>query len=230
VNEKDLKHIIETLQTDINLNRAQPSALTELAQHAQRLHVDKGQYIFNTGDDVRHFYLVESGRGILSREAPSGKVFTFLVAVRGMPLNAITCFRSRIRFFSARVAKRTTVLAIPCAVFKPWVLSKPDVAAGILNTMGDLIDGAYTRILDLIDESAEKRILNVLSMLSSRIGLDLPLTNNEVAEMVGTSRETAARIISRLQDAGLISKSRGFTTILDKRRLDGSFNSPYFVL
>jgi CRP-like cAMP-binding protein len=96
--------------------------------------------------------------------------------------------------------------------------------------MGDLIDGAYTRILDLIDESAEKRILNVLSMLSSRIGLDLPLTNNEVAEMVGTSRETAARIISRLQDAGLISKSRGFTTILDKRRLDGSFNSPYFVL
>ena len=147
-----------------------------------------------------------------------------------MPLNAVTCFRSRVRYFSARVAEDAAVLALPCPLFREWVLRNPEVAAGILNTMGDLIDGAYTRILDLIDESAEKRILNALSMLSSRIGNDLPLTNGDVAEMVGTSRETAARVISRLQDAGLVAKSRGVIKILDKDGLDSSSTSPFFML
>ena len=228
--EEDIQHMIEALQTDVNLNRAAPSEIAELAKKARRLYFDRGEYIFKTGEDSSDYLLVESGRVILSKEAPSGKAFTYLIAMRGMPLNAITCFRSRLRFFSAKVAEKSVIISIPCPDFKQWVLNNPDVAAGILNSMGDRIDGAYTRILDLIDESAEKRILNVLSMLSTRIGLDLPFTNVDVSEMVGSSRETAARVISRLQEIGLISKSRGTLTILNKAELDELSSSPFFIL
>jgi len=96
--------------------------------------------------------------------------------------------------------------------------------------MGNLLDGAYTRILDLIDESAEQRILNALNMLSLRIGPDLPMTNSDIADMTGTSRETAARVISRLQEAGLIRKSRGHIEILNGPQLDGLSTSPFFIL
>ncbi|WP_291326515.1 Crp/Fnr family transcriptional regulator [Desulfovibrio sp. UCD-KL4C] len=228
--EEDIQHMIEALQADVNLNRAAPSEIAELAKKARRLYFDKGEYIFKTGEDSNDFLLVESGRVILSKEAPSGKAFTYLIAMRGMPLNAITCFRSRLRFFSAKVAEKAVIISIPCQDFKQWVLSNSEVAAGILNAMGDRIDGAYTRILDLIDESAEKRILNVLSMLSTRIGLDLPLTNVDVSEMVGSSRETAARVISRLQEIGLVAKSRGTITILNKAELDELSSSPFFIL
>ncbi|WP_027721594.1 Crp/Fnr family transcriptional regulator [Maridesulfovibrio zosterae] len=228
--EENIQQIIETLQADINLNLATPAALEELARKTQRIHFDKGEYIFRTGDELNSFFLVENGLVILSKEAPSGKSFTYLVAVRGVPLNAIACFGSQLRFFSARVVKPADIITMPSSEFKKWVLKNPNVAAGILNSMSDLIEGAYTRILDLIDESAEKRILNALSMLSSRIGLDLPLTNGDVAEMVGTSRETAARIVSRLQDSGLISKSRGIVRILDKSQLDQFSSSPFFIL
>ena len=101
---------------------------------------------------------------------------------------------------------------------------------GILSTMGEMLDGAYTRILGLIDESAETRVLNALSMLAARMGPELALTNSDVAELVGVSRETAARVVSRLQDAGLVVKSRGSITILDRDRLDGMATSPRFVL
>ncbi|BCS89243.1 Crp/Fnr family transcriptional regulator [Pseudodesulfovibrio sediminis] len=228
--DTDLSEIRATLQEDTNLNRATPSALTELARHVTRLDFDKGEYVFQIGDDASYYYLLESGRVVLSRESPTGKVFTFRIAVRGTPLNAFACFRTRVRIFSARVAEKASVIAIPCPVFKQWVLDNPAVASGIINTMGDLLDGAYTRILDLIDESVETRILNALSMLSSRIGLDLPLTNEDVAELVGTSRETAARVISRLQECGLIAKSRGTLQILDKTRLDDSSTSPFFIV
>ena len=122
------------------------------------------------------------------------------------------------------------VIAIPSIAFKQWVLENADVAVCILDTMGNLLDGAYTRILDLIDESAEQRILNALNMLSLRIGPDLPMTNNDIADMTGTSRETAARVISRLQEAGLIRKSRGHIEILNVLQLDGLSTSPIFIL
>ncbi len=230
MNDQDTRQIIEALQEDSNLNRATPEALAELAGNVNRLFFNKGEYVFKTGDDADRYLLVESGRVVLSRESPSGKVFTFRIAVRGTPLNAVTCFRARTRFFAARVAERSAILAIPCTIFRQWVLDNPDVAAGIISTMGDLLDGAYARISDLIDESAERRVLNVLSMLSSRIGTSLPLTNADVAELVGTSRETAARIVSRLDDLGLISKSRGVIRVLEKDRVDELSSSSFFIL
>lgn len=224
------RKIPETLKLDIALGCATQPALEDLAKNAQRQRFEKGEYIFNAGDESNNFYMVESGRVILSKEAISGKAFTFLIAVRGMPLNAVACFKPRLRFFSARAAKKTTVLAIPSKIFKQWVLNNPDVGSAILDLMGDMLDGAYTRILDLIDESVEQRVLNALNMLSSRFGPNLPMTNNDIADMTGTSRETAARVISGLQKGGLLSKSRGQIKILDISQLDGMATSPFFIL
>ncbi|MFC1578018.1 Crp/Fnr family transcriptional regulator [Thermodesulfobacteriota bacterium] len=228
--EKVFRDILETLKLEICLSRATDSSLMELSQTARRLKFLKGEYVFNDGDASGYFYLVESGRVILSKDAPSGKAFTFLIATRGLPLNAVACFKPRPRFFSARAVEETMVIAIPSPAFKQWVSENADVAACILDTMGNLLDGAYTRILDLIDESAEQRILNALHMLSLRIGPDLPMTNNDIADMTGTSRETAARVISRLQEAGLIRKSRGHIEILNGLQLDGLSTSPIFIL
>lgn len=224
------EEIIEIFKTDINLSKAELSALKSLAGKARRLLFNKGDYIFKSGEDSNYFYLVENGKVILSKEAASGRSFTYIVATGGMTLNGITCFKSSPRLFSARVVEDAAIISIPCSEFREWVRDNPDVAIGILGTMGDLLDGAYTRILDLIDESVETRIMNVLHMLSSRIGPALPLTNNDLAEMVGTSRETAARVISRLQSAEIISKSRGNITILDKERLDDISSCPFFII
>ena len=197
---------------------------------ARQIRFTKGDYIFKAGEESDYFYLVESGKVILSKEATTGKSFTYLIATSGMTLNGITCFKSAPRLFTARVVEDASIISIPCAAFREWVQCNPVVAIGIMGTMSDLLDGAYTRIMDLIDESVETRILNVLCMLSTRIGLTLPLTNSDLAEMVGTSRETAARIISRLQSAEIISKSRGNITILDKERLDETSSCPFFII
>ncbi len=227
---KHFQRIVETLKLDVNLNRSTGEALAELAQSAHLLEFGKGEYIFTVGDASDYVHLMESGRVILSRQTHSGKAFTFLIAVRGMSLNAVTCFMAKPKVFSARVAERATVVAIPSSVFRQWVLDHPKVTAGILGTMADLLEGSYTRILDLIDQSAENRILNALNMLSGKIGPTLPLTNRDVAEMTGVSRETAARVISHLHKVNLISKSRGTIKILDEAQLQDLSTSPFFML
>lgn len=218
------------MKLDINLCLATESSLSKLTQIARRRQYDKGEFVFHFGDLSEYFYIVEKGRIILSKDTPSGKSFTFLVATRGITLNAVACFKPQPRFFSARAAEKTSVIAIPSLAFKNWVLDNPEVTAGILSTMGDLLDGAFTRILDLIDESVEQRILNSLNMLSSRIGPNLPMTNNDIADMIGTSRETASRVISRLQEAGLLTKSRGYLKILNMPKLDKLSTSPFYIV
>ncbi|XPV75154.1 MAG: Crp/Fnr family transcriptional regulator [Desulfovibrio sp.] len=225
-----LQHIVHALQADKNLNLAPPSSLSGLARKATRLHFKKGDYIFKSEEQSTRFYLVENGQVIMSKESLSGKSFTYLMATRGFTLNAITCFKLGTYMFSARAIDEVSIISIPSADFRNWVLCNPEVCNGILSTMGDLLNGAYTRIIDLVDESAEKRISNVLCMLSTRIGLKLSLTNSDIAEMAGTSRETAARTISRLQESGTISKSRGSIHILDKEQLDQITSSPFFII
>ena len=225
-----IRRIADALRKDANLRPAPDARLAELARRADRRRFARGEYVFRTGDDPRHYFLVESGRVVLSRESPSGRAFTYRLAGPGTPVNTVACFRTRPHLFSARAEEDTVAVALPAPVFRDWVLSTPEVAGGIIATMSDLLDDAYTRILDLIDGSVEERIRNALSMLSSQNGPDLPLTNAGVAELVGTSRETAARVVSQLQSSGLIAKSRGIIRILDKKRLDASATSPLFKL
>ncbi len=225
----NFKRIVETLKLDVNLNKS-ADGLEKLAEKAHLERFDKGSYVFTSGDNSKYVHIVDSGKVVLSREAVSGKAFTFLIATRGMPLNAVNCFMSEPRSFSARVTEAATLVAIPSFFFKQWVFNHPEVTAGILDTIGKLLDDTFTRILDIIDQSAENRILNALNMLSRRIGETLPLTNKDVAEMTGVSRETAARVISNLQTMKLISKSRGAIVIIDRKQLQKLSTSPFFTI
>jgi len=56
-------------------------------------------------------------------------------------------------------------------------------------------------------------------MLSAKLGLTIPFTRQEIAEMAGTTTETTIRVISRLKDRGVVSSNRGEITIIDETKL-----------
>jgi len=56
-------------------------------------------------------------------------------------------------------------------------------------------------------------------MLSSKLGPSLPFTRQEIADMAGTTTETAIRVMGRLRESGLIRSARGKTIILDEAKL-----------
>lgn len=210
---------IETLRTHRDFVYLPEKIIEELAIMASRRFYKKGEFIFHAGDKTDHCHFVESGCVLLSKESPSGKSIAFLLAERGATLNAVTCFKPCARFFSARSIEKSSVLVIPSNNFKQWVFRNPALTKNIIITLGDLLDAAYQRILDIVEESVEQRIINILFMVSRRLGLTLPLTNKDIADMSGTSRETAARIISKLQGSGIIIKSRSKIKIINVSQL-----------
>ena len=70
----------------------------------------------------------------------------------------------------------------------------------------------------------------MLRLLSERLGQSLPLTNADLAELAGTTRETTARMISRLDESGILVKKRGRIEIVAPDRLDELASDRYFFI
>ncbi len=230
MSNNDIAKKIEVIKCHHDFCTLPERNIKELATKAKRLFFKRGDFVFHAGDPSDYCHFVESGCVLLSKNSSIGKSITFLLLEKGATLNAVTCFKPCPKHFTARVVRNASVLAIPRKDFKEWVFRDPVLTCNIICTLGDLLDGAYHRLLDHVNESAEQRIINTLSMISSRLGATLPLTNNDLADLIGTSRETAARVIIRLQKYGLLSKSRGQITILNASQLKFmSTNSAIFI-
>jgi CRP-like cAMP-binding protein len=85
--------------------------------------------------------------------------------------------------------------------------------------LGGRLRDAQGRLKDLAGERVEQRLSSVLLMLSAKLGLTLPFTRQEIADMVGTTTETAIRVMSHLKDRGIIRSVRGKVIILDEEKL-----------
>ncbi len=69
------------------------------------------------------------------------------------------------------------------------------------------------------EEAVEQRLAKTLLMLSSRLGHTLPFTRQDIADMTGTTIETAIRTMSQLRERGIIRSVRGKVVILDEVKL-----------
>jgi len=203
--------------------------LKEIADLARPRHFAKGQFIFLEGDPPDFFYVVQEGRVKLFKESFSGKIFTAIVAHRADTLHAVVLFGGKPRWVSAQAIDEVTVLCVKSEDFLSFVTEHPSVLMKIIGILGEQVHSAHERLIDMVGERAEQRLLNVLNMLSSKFGTTLSFTSEELADLAGTTTETTIRVMSQLKKSGLISSSRGKIVILDEARLHRSSDGPYLI-
>lgn len=226
----DIPVMAEFFGRTLGFEDAGKEQLIELAGQARRLVLNKGEYVFRQGDEAVEAHVVETGRVKVFKTSNAGNTFTALIAGPGYTLNAIACVAPQPRFFSARAMEKSTVLAVPAAAFNDFVIHSPRVAQSILTIMGQLQLSAFNRIMDLLEESVEQRILNILTRLAEGKGPDLVLTNADLADLAGTTRESTTRVLGRLDEAGLISRGRGRIRINDLDRLQEMAGDRFFLI
>jgi CRP/FNR family transcriptional regulator len=96
----------------------------------------------------------------------------------------------------------------------------PEVSLKIINMLGGRLRDAMSRLRDLAGERVEQRIAGILLMLQDKLGPELPFTRQEIADMSGTTVETAIRVMSRLTEDGVIKSTRGKITVTAPDRLN----------
>ncbi len=193
--------------------------LAELAGLAIEHSFMPGEFVFWDGDAPEWFYIVAEGRVKILKHSSLGKEFIIAFFDPGEMFGEVAVFEDKPYPASAQVVAETKVLGIKREDFLSFLAQRPQVALRIISVLGGRLRDAQSRLKDLAGERVEQRLARTLLMLSAKLGSTLPFTRQEIADMAGTTTETAIRFMSRLKDGGIIRSVRGKVIILNEAKL-----------
>jgi len=209
----------EALRETVLFSSLSLAELEELAGLTTEHRYQAGDYIFWEGDSGEYLYTVVEGRVKISKLSLQGKEVIIAFFNPGEMFGEVALFEGRVYPASAQATTIARVLAIRRHDFLRLVSKHPQMAMVIIGVLSGRLREAQWRLKDLALERADQRLARVLMMLSAKLGETLPFTRQEIADMAGTTTETAIRFLSRLKDGGIISSDRGKIVILNKVRL-----------
>jgi len=209
----------EILKQSLIFSSLRPEELEELARVAVEKSFGPDEFIFWEGDEPDYLHMVMEGRVKVVKHASSGKEFIVAFFGPGEMFGEVAVFEGKAYPASSQAAVPSRVLSIRRKDFLSFLSTRPQVALTIINVLGGRLRDAQTRLKDFAGERVEQRLARVLLMLASKLGPTLPFTRQEIADMAGTTTETAIRFTSILKERGIIDTVRGKITIRNETKL-----------
>ncbi|MBF0520732.1 MAG: Crp/Fnr family transcriptional regulator [Nitrospirae bacterium] len=199
------------------------SELKEIEPYIQFVSFKKKEAVFNEGDRSDWFYIVAAGKVKITKLSQDGKELIIELVQAGELFGALAVFggfpypANAIAMENAKVVRifRKNLLRIldrfPIVMFK------------ITSIMGDRMKNSHDTLKNIALERVESRIASLLLKLSDKSStpgqIDIKLTKQDIADMVGTTVETSIRTLSKFKKEGLITDKKGLHVITDKEGL-----------
>jgi CRP-like cAMP-binding protein len=187
----------------------------------------KKESIFSEGDPSDWFYIVKKGKVKITKLSQDGKeiilevippmeYFGGIAVVKGFPYPA-----------NAVAMEETEVIKIARKNLLSLLDRFPALMYCMAMNIGERIKGSHETLKSIALEKVEARIASLLLKLADKAGEKIPegllinmkLTKQDLAEMVGTTVETSIRTMSKLSKAGIVSSRAGKFIIRDLARL-----------
>lgn len=201
--------------------------LKEITPYLFPVSFKKRKVIFSEGDPSEWFYIVSQGKVKITKLSQEGKeiilelihpmdFFGGLAVIRGFPYpaNAIAMEDSKLLKIS-----RSNLMRI---------LDRfPNLMYCMAQQVGDRMKESHETLKNIALERVEARITSLLLKLADKTGkkmeggtaIDMKLTKQDIAEMVGTTVETSIRTMSKLKKNGILSEKDGRIIIKDLDKL-----------
>ena len=218
-NYPNIEQIITFFEASIVFKELPSDCYRELASKSTISKFNKNAIIYRNNEPFSDFCLVKNGLVRVSMYSESGKKITYLLARSGEPINIIAPFRSNLRELEAEAVQDSDIVRFSQKDFVTFANSHPRIYYNLINILGEGIDSVNSRLMDLIDQKVEFRLKRVLLSLYNKFGSPLRFTSTELAEIAGTTTETALRLLAQFRDQGLIRTSRGKVEILNPASL-----------
>jgi len=210
---------IDLLRRSLLLSVMEDEDLAKLSDLAVERPFESGEFILWEGDPPEWFYIVETGKVKMLKHSSLGKEFLIAVFGPGEVFGEVAVFDNAPYPASAQATDDTRALGIRRADFLSFLSQNPPVSMYMINVLGKRLRDAHDRLRDLAGERVEQRLASILLMLYSKLGPTLPFTRQEIADMTGTTTETAIRVMTRMKDSGVVRSSRGKIVIVDEDKL-----------
>jgi CRP/FNR family cyclic AMP-dependent transcriptional regulator len=201
--------------------------LSEVAQVAVPRSWERGEVIFREGDTGDTCYLLRSGAVLLTREHQDGRMIALAELRSGAMFGELAMFRGETRSATAEAVEDTTAVALLARDVQRLIRNNPDIALKLLAAMGERVRRTNERLLQQSFQTVAGRVASaVLAQVVARQAegaaehdVLVKATQAEIAQLAGTSRESASRFLATLEREGVVSLGRGKVTVHEPGRL-----------
>lgn len=208
-------------------NSLTPDELKEIHPYIIKVSVKKKDVIFSEGDPSEWFYIVLNGKVKITKLSQEGKeiileiiaptdFFGGLAVIKGFPYPA-----------NAIAMEDTELLKISRSNLMRILDRFPGLMYCMALQLGDRMKESHETLKNIALERVEARIAALLLKLADKTGkkieggvlIDMKLTKQDIAEMVGTTVETSIRTMSKFKKLGMVSDREGKIIIKDIKKL-----------
>jgi CRP/FNR family transcriptional regulator, cyclic AMP receptor protein len=186
----------------------------------------KNQIIFLEEETGNYMYLVLSGKVKVSKAAVAGKETILAIHRAGDFFGEMSLLDGKTSPATVSAMEDAKIISLSGADFHKYLLHNEKVMLQIINVLCSRLRQVW-QTQSLSSSTADARIRMGIYDLAKKHGIrdahgtiiDLKITHQELAEMVGTSRETVTRVLARLKDEGIIEISQRRMTLLKPQEL-----------
>ena len=199
--------------------------LRELLSLARRRRFDRHEVIFHEGDPGDAVHLINQGRVGLRVTTPLGDTVTLRILGPGAVFGELALLDPAPRNATVVALERTETLALHRDHFEELRRQHPEVDRILIDSLVAEVRRLSIHLLEALYVPVPRRVELRLVDLVQQYGdgheehVDIPLTQEDIAELCGASRTTVNKVLRDLEAEGLVTMSRGHIRIPDPQHL-----------
>jgi CRP-like cAMP-binding protein len=230
--------LVRKLQQHAILNEADQQAIMALPFTSRK--VEPGTYLVREGEVPNYCAVLQTGFAFRHKLTGNGNRQIVALQIPGDPTDLQSLYLDEADH-SVQMLTRGEVAAIPRSQLQALSRSQPDLGRALMVAV--LVDASIFRewVLNVGQRDAKTRIAHVLcefairleaQNLASRYGYELPMTQEQLADVTGLTNVHVNRTLKQLETEGLIKRDRRHISFPNWQRLmeAGDFNSRYLHL
>lgn len=199
----------------------------ELLQLGTERSLIKRQPVFKAGDLETTIHILRRGRVKIVQSSPLGREVLLWFCLPGEVFGVSESLQEKARSVTAVTVESSYIVTIERSRFSAWLNDHPAHSLNLLGIMATRLRELSQRFLSLASGNVEVQVAKLLIDLSACYGtrvdrsilVNIPLTHQDIADMIGASRQCVSATMSNLKRSGVLSTKRRFLCIAKFNKL-----------
>ncbi|SDS60804.1 CRP-like cAMP-activated global transcriptional regulator GlxR [Corynebacterium timonense] len=222
-----MEGVQETLARAGIFQGVEPAAVSALIGEMETVNFTRGTTIFDEGEPGDRLYIIIDGKVKLARHAPDGRENLLSVMGPSDMFGELSIFDPGPRTSSAVCVTEVTAATMNSDMLKQWIENHPEISQQLLRVLARRLRRTNASLADLIFTDVPGRVAKTLLQLANRFGtqeggalrVNHDLTQEEIAQLVGASRETVNKALATFAHRGWIRLEGKSVLIVDTEHL-----------
>ena len=202
-------------------------AVDTLINEMETVTFARGTTIFDEGEPGDRLYIIVDGKVKLARHAPDGRENLLSVMGPSDMFGELSIFDPGPRTSSAVCVTDVTAATMDSEMLKDWIAQHPEISQQLLRVLARRLRRTNASLADLIFTDVPGRVAKTLLQLANRFGVqeggalrvNHDLTQEEIAQLVGASRETVNKALATFAHRDWIKLEGKSVLIVDTEHL-----------